>query len=1018
MRKFTKVFGILIALLIVLLGAMEVTLKKGFHNKMEEIIREAADENLESKLTFKKLEISIFTAFPLISVHLDSLIISEAGLNLVEAKEIQLRFNIFDLFEESITVEELLLDGAQYHFLVDSTGQKCMIKAKPRPETNEASGSISLNVPKIEIHNTVLVIDNRFKKNYYRMRIMDSDLRVESSNEQMSILGDVFGVMDTVIMKGNLVQTDLPMRAEDAAFRIDKLDKRNIFDGLLYLADVKLQANGVLKPTGNGNLVDIVLSSSKAPLDEYLSLFPDLLNMGYQQDNPDAHVSFRLRNTGFISPIHFPLVNVDFELENAAFSKIGGVGKLDSVFFKGSYSNGKEMKPETSSISIEYGTAKMKDSFVKLSGSVENFISPFIDLDIAFELNIKELQEMFQLPSFQNLDGIVQANLDLYGKLADLDKMNRGNQSRFVGTIDFINVSGALTNDMFTIQGLNGLVEVNNEVIIMNQLKGKLNGSDFSITGGISNYVPLIHPEDERISEGLLVFNVDEMDLPDFSDLAPDTTAVAAESKFTFPNQLNLKVQFSSNRFGLGDLDLESVSVAMNMNQDSVVLREMAFMFKEGKIKVKGKSHFENGINNLNEIYVDADLKNVDVNYWLNRDNKKGNKKKFQMPNNLKLLAEVNIENIYYKSAIFNHLDLTARYHDELLIMDKANINFKYGRLNSNWEIELDSVPAIDGNLDVALTAFDIDSLKLYVGSLKGEKKESKKSFILEDIEIDISSPQVNYQNIVVTDISSNMVMYDRNVRLHHAGFNVFGSDVKITALLERDDSLNTFAKATLLAEKMNMKKLVASFGDSSEIFEEEHFNGEIGIDGAMILKYNESFVHQEQDMIGKFHLDLQDGELIKFEPITESLKFLKQKTTDTINVANRSIDVLFYNDEIMVPSTTFTTNLTNMEFMSYYTDETNFNFNTKVSVSDLLFKSQKKKKAQVGKSKAKVSGISYYLKGRTETEDGLKISSLSRSAYSRQKRRLKARYKDVDEIMKVLESEMIQNEIEHAATQ
>ena len=70
---------------------------------------------------------------------------------------------------------------------------------------------------------------------------------------------------------------------------------------------------------------------------------------------------------------------------------------------------------------------------------------------------------------------------------------------------------------------------------------------------------------------------------------------------------------------------------------------------------------------------------------------------------------------------------------------------------------------------------------------------------------------------------------------------------------------------------------------------------------GRFYLSITKNWCIKNDEMIGKMNVSLSHGELIKFKPITESLKFIKQANRDTVLLANPNLEILFHNDEIVI---------------------------------------------------------------------------------------------------------------------
>ncbi|PIB37092.1 hypothetical protein BFP72_17610 [Reichenbachiella sp. 5M10] len=992
--------------MVVLTILLELLAKVAFHDRIVQEVQKMIDENLESKLTFSNVQISTIRNFPTATVVIDSVLIVEDGYAVLQAEHILLRINPLDLLKENYIFNTVEIRKAKFHSVVDSLGHKHMIKGKHK-EGHKAGGDFDFHIPNIKIRQAEIRVTNEYKKNSVKISVEYGDFQMISTSDLVSFEGNAKAVLDTMVSKGTIAATGVRMEAKDAAFRIGKLDQRNLFDGILKLGDAHIRAAGVLKPVGNGNLMDITLEGAESDLNNYLTLIPQMKAFKFKQTNPDARLSFRMKMTGYVDPVTFPFIHVDFDLANASFAKEGIPYEIGDVFFSGVYTNGKEKGPETSELILKSGKARIVDSYVNVTGSFYNFEDPYVDLNLQAELSLSELDDMFEIPKVAGLKGMVKLDLDLEGNLADHVKKTTLVDDRFTGRIEFRNVYGASDTLNYVMRDLNGLLTIQNANLTFDEIRGSLNESKFRLNGGLENFIPLLDPASTHLAKAKLEIDLDEYYLNEkdlnLSEVPADTSGF--DFSF-FPKNLDLALKFNSNKIGFGDIEIEKVRLRVSMNKDSVLFRQFHFWFQHGEIRLSGNSYFNQGKNIRNHISLRSQFEYLNVDTLMTRSLFRKNRAGGELPDNLSIVTDININELVYQGKTYRKVGLSGRFKEDKVVMDRVDVDFPYGSLRSSWEIHsLSGLPLIDGAAQVDLGEVHIDSLKNYFqsfvskDSLAAPKKKSRK-FAFEDIEIKVTGPKLTYDDIVMHNLRAEVVLHDQDLEVEKTSFDLFGGRFHFSGMLRKSDSLHVITTAKLKAENIDASQMVDAFPeDAKTLIGKDNIKGRIQVDGMVILNHDEKLNHQEKDMIGKVHLRLDDGMLIHFKPVTESLKFLKKEVVDTIFVANRGIDVLFHNDEILIPNTVFTSNLTNIEFLAYYNKKIEFGFNLKISVSDLLFKSQKKKKANIEADNARVKGINYYMSARTIDEQ-LDIRSLKKKEYAWQEKLLKTRYKQVDLLM------------------
>ena len=416
--KFVLKTVLVISFLII---AIEGCTKYFFHDTIVEKLKAVSKKALESSLTFSDVSISTIKHFPNLSITIDSLFINEQEYEIVRVGLVELQIDVFDLYDDNFIVSEVLIEDAIILAPVDSLGNKHMIKPRQikNGEIEQGNTKIKFDIPRIIINRAKILVDNKFKGNRFVISVDSGRFRLKSFDDLLEFKGDAYATLDTMISKGKLSFTDLPLMALATTFRVNTLDRKKLFDGTLGVADARLKAYGVLSPVGNGNILDLTLDGDNGSLDSFMSIFPVLKGLGFYQSNPDAIMKLKVYQSGFIGPMNFPNIDINFELKYGQFTRNGLNGVLDSVSLKGTYSNGKLGLPVSSSFVIDYGTAKFEDSFITMKGSVLDFSDPILDFQASSQIDLEDIKMFLEYPNL-TMNGSATIDMDLHGKLSDL----------------------------------------------------------------------------------------------------------------------------------------------------------------------------------------------------------------------------------------------------------------------------------------------------------------------------------------------------------------------------------------------------------------------------------------------------------------------------------------------------------------------------------------------------------------------------------------------------------------------
>lgn len=1021
MKILLRLTGVIALLLFLPLLFLELAVSVWYKHDVVEELQFLANESLESVITFDDIEISALRHFPELTISVLGLSIKEDKYEILYSDRLGLQVDLLDIYDNNYSLTKLEVVRPRFLAPVDSSGQKFMIRVKKKADPSKGI-HLLLDIPTIEIRDALIVVNNEYKGNRIRMSIDKGDFQLRSFDDLLEFKGKAIGVLDTMISKGKLSQTAVPIAAHQSTLRLNTLDNRILFDGTLQLYHAHLKAYGLLKPAGYGNILDVTLEGDEARVNEYVALIPQFEALNFHQHNPDARLQLTIHNSGYVDPVTFPNIDILFEMKDASFSRAGLPGVVDSVNFRGHFSNGKHRNAETSEMVIDFGRAKVDNSFFAIQGYIRNFNDPYIDMKATSEIELEDVNELLDFPDL-DMAGSIRIQADVKGRMSELEKMRQAKEPHFNGEIIFENVWLLKKPSNIKIEQLHGEVVVKNTELNMQNLRAKYNDAKISISGHTKNFVPLVEQKSGRKSHAQLAITLDDLILTE-ADLVMDNKADKDEASnlaaFQFPDFLNLNCNIAFNQFAYEQYRAENIDIGLSLNSDSLLLHTGHVRFDQGDFWLEAVSRPSATDAKDYEIWLKADLGHIKTkDYWQPKAIEK-KEESSGIPNYAAFTVHTDFKfkSLTHDKITLQDIRLLADIKDENVHAQKFDFSFPYGRVQSTFDMLLiDSAFHLGGKSTLTLAAIDVDSIKQYFNTIKPQNKKHKADstseesiLIIDKYALDITSPRVNYQDIVADRLSIQLELNEHQARLDKASFEMYEGEITLSGNIKQDENSEVKAFCNIDAKHIDLGDVTNQFsGPNKEMFAKEHFKGQIAMDGQVLLKFNHKLEHQEDEMLGKIKISLSDGELMEFPPITESLKFIKQANRDTILLTNRNLEILFHNDEILLPTTTFKTSLSNIEFSGYHNKDVDFGFDLQISVADLLFKSQKKKREQVrNKQQASFGAIKHYLQAKSENGE-MQIKSLKKKDYREDLERLQRRYQHVDSALQAISLQIVQ---------
>ncbi len=999
MRKFKKVLLYFISFLILVLIGAELALMLVLNQKITDEIRHLLDEKLESRVEFHELRASLLSDFPNFSISLDSVKAWEGPYQIVDACSIKAELSLVDYIVRQYLLHEVEISGTTFLSPIDSLGNRYMIRAKPKNQKG-VKKDLSLDIPSIRIRDSRVIVSNDYKKNWldisidrgqFELIVMDSIVRFE---------GDASGVIDSVLNRGDLVKGPIPVKATNASYSINTISKKQNFEGILSLFEIDLSAQGQLEKKGNGNQVNISLVSKTESFDEYLKLIPHIRILNYKQINPEASVHFELLNTGFISPVDYPDVRLNAEVIGAEFTRDSLESSIKNVNLKGFFQAGAAKGKSAAKYVVQQGSAHYLDNFLELEGSLENLEDPILDLKIRSEVDLAQIRPVFKYP--HETSGMMTIDLQLEGKLSELRSKTHNNEVAYKGSLHFKDIYIDLPETpLKDFESINGSIHLYNQRLNMDELKGRFKKSNFFLTGEIEDFVPIFRPESGHTSKAIVKIDIDELNLAG----AENTTNVDFS---ILPKNLTLNLDFLSSKFVFQDLSLSKLDLKMYMNPDSLNIKKMSFDFEQGSMEVIASAKLS-GSNLINKrLDVTGNFKKLDLDRIQFNSPGKGHN---QLLDSVHFSTSINAEKVIFKKNDFYNLKLDASMMDNHMSFDRFNFDIPFGRIRNDLVIDkVDTTWSVKGACQLDLGPANVDSLKNYLANLvhSGKKDTSSTQSNLDyRVDLNVISPKLTYQTMNFGDFDGNYTLRNTGIKIRNMDFEIFNGEFKMTGKIEKMTPDHSDVYIKFQADQIHLGEVIGLFEErDKDLFAEQNFKGLVTMDGRLLIKYDEALNYKEKDMVGSVSIDLEDGELINFKPITHALKFLKKDVTEKIYLSNQKIKVIFHNDEIVIPKTTFASNLSNIEMIGYYSKDFNFGFDMKISLGQLLFQSQRKKKSQINKKDVKVGGLQHFLSARTVNGE-LNVSNIKNKDYSSDMDKLNRRYVIVDSVLNAVREEL-----------
>ena len=496
LRILRNTLLILVGLFALLFGVVCYILYAHEQEIADELIA-TFNEGQAGQLSYAKVELSPFRAFPYISIDIKDLRFdadkqTENDHPIYAFRDVYVGFNMFDLLRGEYVIKNLVLSDGLLYLEKFEDGTYNISRAKARDEDDDEGGSTHLDLKHVELRNITLhEVNYAGDGNQLYMEIKRADAYLSS-------IGDVMRMgLDSKIFlyyytSGNTTWfRELP-------FGLD-LDMV-IENGMVTFLPSKLAVEaGTLDVEGsidlnNDLMTDLRISGRKKNFDVFISFAPPEVLEKLKEFRNEGDIFFEGIIQGPVD-VRSPLIDLRLGCERTMFEHRSLGKALRDVAFSGRFRTGDDGGLEEAFLELENLYGEPEKGLLRGTMRVDNFLDPRITMDFHANFQLEHLKAFYDVESIEDGSGQITIDITLNeyvgpdSVLHFATKMTDGVTSN----ITFTDVRVKLAKLNKPIEKLNGKILLDGDDLRSQGLKVRVGSSDLAIDFAVSNVSALFH---------------------------------------------------------------------------------------------------------------------------------------------------------------------------------------------------------------------------------------------------------------------------------------------------------------------------------------------------------------------------------------------------------------------------------------------------------------------------------------------------------------------------------------------
>lgn len=430
LKKILKITGIILLVLIVLAFALPLL----FKGKIISIAKTEINKNVNAKVDFSDIDISLFRHFPRLAVGLEDLqVIGTDDFSkdtLIAAKQIDVALNLMSVISGSeMKIYSVTIDDPRIHAIVNKEGKANWDITKPDTTTvtPEEPSTFKMNLKRYEINN-----------GYISYVDIPGDMSAEIVDLDHSGSGDftsdLFTLSTTTAAQSvSFIYTKIPYlvnakAALDADIEVDnKASKYTFKTDDIALNDLKLATEGYFQFVNDTTYgMDIKFNAPSTEFKTLLSLIPAVYKNDFDKIKTSGKAVFNGFVKGEYNSVKIPAYNINLNVENGFFQYPDLPQPVKNIAIALKVDNPDGVTDNTvvdiSKGHIEFGNDPF-DFRLLLKKPVTD---QYIDATVKGKLNLAQVTQFVKLSGDTKLSGQVDADVTAKGNVAVVTQQKPG----------------------------------------------------------------------------------------------------------------------------------------------------------------------------------------------------------------------------------------------------------------------------------------------------------------------------------------------------------------------------------------------------------------------------------------------------------------------------------------------------------------------------------------------------------------------------------------------------------------
>jgi len=508
-KRLIRFLLIPVIVILLLLGTAFVILTTQ-QTKLVKMALKELNKKLPGAISVEKSEISFLDNFPFISIRLSQVRFyatkRTSDKPLFAAERVFAGFSLVDILNQNYKVKVVGSRNGYLNLVEEKDGQLNIVEASrmtadTTKTADTAASPLELDIKKIVLKGmTISFIDKQnnqtivSKIDKITSSILDDNLKINAGLNGKFVI-DYSSHAYPTLFRNKRVETDLVVTYEKSN------ELLSINTGKLKLEEAAFNVAGTYCLKKNNNAIDIKFAGDRPDLQQLFAFLPASAAKEIKRFKYDGHVNFNGTVKGSLANRQMPRIDLNFGCSEAWLHNTKTNKKLDSLAFKGYYTNGDGKNLKTSELRLlgmhaKPGTGVFDGNFI-----MRDFENPKILMQLNSNLELGFIGAFLGIKDLQRITGQISLKMnfkelmDISAPEQSMGKLTEGIQSELA----VHNLTFRIPDYPHNVEHLNLHANMKNGFVTLDSLVCNIGHSDFYLDGSLSDLPAIFHAQSKPV---------------------------------------------------------------------------------------------------------------------------------------------------------------------------------------------------------------------------------------------------------------------------------------------------------------------------------------------------------------------------------------------------------------------------------------------------------------------------------------------------------------------------------------